>query len=399
VTLTTTPTILVLSEYFLPGYRAGGPIRSLDGLISKLGDTTSFRVITRDRDFGEATPYAGIAADTWIAWQTCHATYQVMYLAPGWRMAPHLLRALFRTPHDTLYVNSVFSVWFSIVPIWLLMLLRWLGLGPQARTLLAPRGELGTEPLRIGSRRIKRLYLACFRAAGLHRRVLWHASTDLEAAEIRMVFGAGAAVVVARDLAPPPRATTSTTEGAQTKVPGVARLVFLSRISRKKNLRYAIDLLADVSGQVTLDIFGPTEDEAYWRECKAAAATLPANIQVRHCGVVAHRDVPAVLSRYHGFLFPTLNENFGHVILEALLAGCPPIVSDQTPWRDLQEAGVGWDVPLGDPTAFRTVVEELVALSDESFRELSERARVFGQRAAQDPNPLRQNRALFASNR
>jgi glycosyltransferase involved in cell wall biosynthesis len=45
-------------------------------------------------------------------------------------------------------------------------------------------------------------------------------------------------------------------------------------------------------------------------------------------------------------VLPTYNENFGYVILEALLAGCPVILSDQPPWRDLEARQVGWTIPL-----------------------------------------------------
>ena len=52
------------------------------------------------------------------------------------------------------------------------------------------------------------------------------------------------------------------------------------------------------------------------------------------------------LFEYHFFILPTLGENFGHVFIEALAAGCPLIISNRTPWLELEKKGIGWDIPL-----------------------------------------------------
>ena len=53
-----------------------------------------------------------------------------------------------------------------------------------------------------------------------------------------------------------------------------------------------------------------------------------------------------VWGRSHALLMPTTHENFGHAVVEAWAHGRPVLLSDQTPWRGLSEAGLGWDVPL-----------------------------------------------------
>ena len=53
------------------------------------------------------------------------------------------------------------------------------------------------------------------------------------------------------------------------------------------------------------------------------------------------------------FFFPAHGENYGHVIAEAMAAGCPVLISDQTAWRNLEEKGAGWDLPLDAPGRFR----------------------------------------------
>src|SRR5206468_3006119 len=79
----------------------------------------------------------------------------------------------------------------------------------------------------------------------------------------------------------------------------------------------------------------------------------------------------------HFFAMPTLNENFGYVLLEALAVGCPLLISDQTVWDDIDEKGVGWRVPLDDRSAYVARLRECVAMSGREYSEMSARARKY----------------------
>jgi len=48
--------ILILTDYYLPGYKGGGPMRTLSTMVDRLGDEYRFRVLTRDRDLGDTEP-------------------------------------------------------------------------------------------------------------------------------------------------------------------------------------------------------------------------------------------------------------------------------------------------------------------------------------------------------
>jgi glycosyltransferase involved in cell wall biosynthesis len=102
-----------------------------------------------------------------------------------------------------------------------------------------------------------------------------------------------------------------------------------------------------------------------------------------------------LLTQQDLFLFPTRGESFGHVIHEALRAGLPVLISDQTPWRRLEEQGVGWDLPLGDLSAFSRRIEEVAGWSDTARRMWSARACRLASEVAQNPVTLEANRGLF----
>src|SRR4030095_14144490 len=166
-------------------------------------------------------------------------------------------------------LNSFFARAFSINPV----LLRRLGRIPSLPIVLAPRGEFSPGALQIKPRR-KRAWLAVSRVLGLHRDLIWQASSPLEAADIRRCLGPierdrRSRIVVAPIIASadPPAAPGAHVHplARRSKPPGHLRVVFLSRLSPKKNLLGALRILGTVRGSVEFNIYGPVGDERYWR--------------------------------------------------------------------------------------------------------------------------------------
>jgi glycosyltransferase involved in cell wall biosynthesis len=397
--------VVTLLGTYIPGYKAGGPIRSIANLVAALGEEFRFNILTSDRDIGERLPYSGVVKNRWVR----VGKADVMYLSSGWgglfRLTA-LLRAL--DTGSVLYLNSYFSVRFSIFAIFL----HWLGMCNPKCIVLAPRGELSQGALNL-KRKKKRLYTWVSARLGFYRRVIWHASTTQEDADIRHAMpnlslvhiadlqhdGWGMCessktgiIATAKDM----QLMSERQEKATLrKCPGQLRAVFVSRISPMKNLLYALRVLHGVSGDVSFDIYGPLEDIEYWNQCKKEIGTLPPNVRVKYMGMVEHERVREVCSEHDLFLLPTLGENFGHVICEALSAGCPVLISDQTPWRNLQEQGVGWDIPLEDPERFRTIIQQCVGADEEWYAALVDRATEYAKMAASDPAIIEDNRRMF----
>jgi glycosyltransferase involved in cell wall biosynthesis len=156
------------------------------------------------------------------------------------------------------------------------------------------------------------------------------------------------------------------------KQPGCARFVFISRISPKKNLPFAIRLLGTVSGKATLDIYGPKEDQRHWKTCQKEIDALPPHVSVNYCGAIASAEVPGTFAKYEFFLFPTFGENFGYVIYEALSVGIPVLLSDEvTPWEDLQKRMAGFLPPLNDLNAWKRALQFCVDCDLETYRVLA----------------------------
>lgn len=374
---------LTLCDYYLPGYRAGGAVRTIANMVEQLSDAIDFSIITRDHDLANAIPYENVRVDQWNAIEPA----SVFYLSSGWRSVLRLRRLMSDTPCDVIYLTSLFSPRFAVLPL----LMRRLGFVPQRPLVLAPRGELSLGALAIKSPK-KRFYLRVARMLGVLSGVQWQASNTLEQEDIRRWFP-NARIWVAEDI---PGKAPAPLNAREMKCPGQLNIVFLSRISRKKNLDGALRMLAGVRGDIRFDIYGPKEDAAYWKECEALIERLPGNIEARYKGTLNHEETHRVFSRAHLFLLPTHGENYGHVIRESLVAGCPVLVSDQTPWRNLRRLGVGWDLPLTRPKAFGDTLQHCVDLDEDAFMRLSSAARKYGVTRGVDDDVRKANTLLFS---
>ena len=384
------PIILTFLGCYLPGYKSGGPVRSIANMVEKLGDKLDFRIITSDRDIGDAQSYQGVVVDGW----NTVGKAQVFYASPKNQSLKSWVCLISETPHDVLYLNSFFSPVFTIRP---LLALR-LGLIPRRPVVLAPRGEFSKGAFTLKWWK-KTTYILCTKFLGLYKNITWQASSEYEVADIRKLMAAKKKINVAADIAsdlPAICMGVADEEMKKLRVPGEPlHVCFLSRISPKKNLDYALRVLSEVTVPVEFTIYGVNEDESYWKNCQEIITRMPDNISVNYHGVIDNTNVAKTLPQHDLFFFPTRGENFGHVIHEALSAGLPVLISDQTPWRNLEALGVGWDLPLNEADKFRTVIETQAALKGEAQVAKRQLAQQYAKRIATDKKALSDNLNLF----
>lgn len=378
------PRILIFIDWFLPGFKAGGPIQSCANLVGHLQQVYDFWVITRDTDYCETDPYATIQPD---AWNTIAPHLQVYYISGEQLKFSALQKAALQAKPDVIFINGIYSFYFSMLP---LRIAKVIGC---RQVIVSARGMLAPSAIQVKGTK-KKLFLQTARLLGLYKGVRFHATNQAEAGHIRDVFGTKPEVKVAPNL---PKPTQGDTLKQRSKVPVELKLVSVARISPEKNTLYALqvlDLLAGY-GTITLDLFGPVYDETYWQKCIALIKQLPPNVQVNYKGSIDSSLVHETLQNYHALFLPTRGENFGHTILESLAAGLPVVISDQTPWKDLQRRGIGYDIPLQQPELFEVALRELLALAQEEYARLSGAAFAYAQEFMSDPEALELNKALF----
>lgn len=383
----TRPRILVLISHYLPGHKCGGPVRSVSAFVDRFQSEFDIFLVCQDRDLGESFPYPHIASDTWIPYNGSH----IQYVA-GKSITFHRLFSLMREIRpEVVYLNSLFSPAYTLAPLIARRLLL-----PQPGVVLAPRGTLGPGALELKKQK-KQIFLAAVRRTSIFRDVIWQASSEREADDVRANFGPPAKVRIAPVLVPEPDdGLTEQRELLRSpKERGSAEVVFVSRISPVKNLLAALGYLERIEGAIRLTIVGPAENLEYWAQCCRTIEALPSNVKVEYLGSVSHDEIHAILARHHLLLFPTFSENFGHVIAESLSSGTPVLISDQTPWRNLTALNAGWDLPLDRPEAFVQTLNEFLDLDDWGFRAMSKAARELAAEVVNNPATVEANRELF----
>lgn len=374
------PKVLVFIDWYLPGYKAGGPVRSLANLVDHLRGRIDFHIVTRNTDYTESAPYAGITPD---AWTTLPGGEKVWYASEAGVSRKVWKRILKETGCDAVYINGLYSWWFNIIPL-------WLSRGMGIRRVVAVRGMLAGGAMRHGAPK-KLLFLSLARALDLYKGVRFQATNEEEAKDIRMHILKHAEVRVVPNLARKVEAAVQPIA----KAAGALRLVSVARIAVEKNTLLAIESLRHVKGQVQFNLYGPVYDGAYWAKCQAAIAELPANVAVKHAGTVPPAEVPMVLAAHHALFMPSAGENFGHTMLEALSAGRPLLISDRTPWRNLEQEHAGWDLPLERPEGFTEAVERLCAMDQKEYDRWAQGANVRGARYLADQGPVEGSKELF----
>lgn len=379
------PVILTFVHYYLPAYKAGGPVRTVSNMVEHLGTEFDFRIVTSDRDSLDEEPFSGVAIDDWSE----VGDAQVFYAAPNNRGLRATARIMRSVEYDVLYLNSFFCWQSTVIPL----LVRLLRRAPRRPTIVAPRGEFSAGALELRSLK-KRAFMWIARHVGLYDDVIWQASSEFEAEDIRVNLRVTPeSIRVAPDLLP--RSIPHPMKWSARRATEPLRVIFLSRVSPMKNLDYALRVLARVHVPVVMTMYGSIADEQYWELCQHLIAQLPAHVTVSCEGIIEHNRVHEVLAQHDLFFLPTRGENFGHAIVEALTSGVPALISDQTPWKDLEAHGAGWALSLDDPGDFVEIIEKQASLSNTDAGAQRKCASAYAERALSDPSPVAANRGLF----
>ncbi len=373
--------VLVFIDWFLPGDKAGGPVRSCANLIDHLGNEFNFSVVTRDTDYTDAIPYASIKSDEW----NLHDEKRIYYISSPNLTKETIARIIDEEKPYAVYLNGLWSQPFTAWPMKHLKKLK-----SKAKVIVAARGMLSPSALEIKSTK-KKLYLRLAKWRDEFSNTIFHATNEKEANDIRKAIGDKTRIVVARNL-PRKKAEVNT---RSPKIKNKLRIVSVARIAPEKNTLFALEVLAKVKVPVEIDFFGAIYDEAYWTNCKTLSEKLPAHIEINFNNAIPSENIGNTLAKYDLLFLPTRGENFGHIILESLQAGTPVLISDQTPWKNLEVTNAGWGLPLNSKEKFAANIEMIAGLSQDDFKKHTEAALQLAAGYASDKKLLDENRKLF----
>lgn len=375
--------ILIFNGWYLPSKRCGGPVTSIRNTVEACSGEFQFYIVALDHDFGDTAVFPNIQK----GWNQVGKA-KVLYVPDKYFdfNMKHLEKLFTDLKPDLVWFSGILH---PEIKLYTMRLSRKLNFP----VLFSPRGEVSRDRVTNLKAYKKLPYLFFARHLGFYKGAWFHATSDDEFEGLEHYIGAPTdRISYVRNIPVMPEDYRVDYE----KNSGEIRIVFISRIHEVKNLKFAVEVAAKVKNyKVIFDVYGPKESQDYWNECEEIGKNAPSNVILNYCRVLTPDEVGNTFKKYDCFLFPTINENYGHVIAESLANGCPVILSKgTTPWDDLDNVA-GYVCDLGDEDAFVAAIEKIAVLDKQAFGELSNNTIEYYKRKVIEDGAVKGHKEMF----
>jgi glycosyltransferase involved in cell wall biosynthesis len=215
--------------------------------------------------------------------------------------------------------------------------------------VITPHGML--DPWSLSQKKWKkRLYMAWRLRSNLNRAAALHFTTETEKNLVGRLKLAPPGIIEPigldqSDFAQlPPRGTF------RARYPAIGDrpvLLFLSRLHYKKGLDLLVPAFARLTDRSAVLVIAGPDSDGYRAVVERMVADEGVADRVIFTGMLWNADRFAALADADLFVLSSYQENFGIVVIEALAAGTPAIISDQVNlWPDVTSAGAGAVLPM-----------------------------------------------------
>jgi glycosyltransferase involved in cell wall biosynthesis len=349
--------ILHVVPTYIPAHRYGGPISSVHGLcraLARLGHDVHVFTTNVDGDNDSDVPLGSPVNIDGV---------KVQYF-PSKRIrrlywSPPMKKVLEKQMQDfnILHLHSIF-LW----PTWAAARIARKVEKPY---IISPRGMLVKELIKRKSTFAKNLWIALIGKKNFQRAAAIHVTTENEKKELeRFGFHLPSVFIVPNgvDL----EETRTSINNVSLSIAQLIRqkpfLLFLGRINWKKGLDRLLPSLTYVP-DIRLVIAG-NDEENYKPEIEALAVSHGISDRITFAGPAYRDDKAALLQHASALVLLSYSENFGIVVLEAMAAGCPVVVTPEVGLSDMvRETGSGI-VVQGEPDQIGNGIKNLLSNSD-----------------------------------
>lgn len=213
--------------------------------------------------------------------------------------------------------------------------------GTNCKLVFCPRGGLSETALKRS--RIKKFLMGHLggQYMALRETDMFHAASMKEHDEIR-ALGYKQPIAVVSNGIDVPEVEHKPFESKQRKI------AFFGRIHPTKAVDHLVAAWGNVAAQFTewsLEIAGPDRGAIPKLKEIIAERNIP---RVSFVGELHGMEKYKFLASADLYVLPSLTENFGITIAEALACGTPVIASKGCPWERLGEKGCGWWIEIGE---------------------------------------------------
>jgi glycosyltransferase involved in cell wall biosynthesis len=345
--------ILIFTDWFYPGFKAGGPVQSVYNLVVFLSDYYKIKVVTRNNDLNDDQAYENIEPNNWIQLDD---NIEVLYISKD-QLTVKNIKSLVKLNKDNyILINGLFSWKFSILPSYFSLIY------DCKHVFLAVRGMLHRSALSVKPFK-KQLFLAFARGFGLFKNITLLASSEKEKDEIKMSIR-DAKVKMAPNL---PCPLIKPMFDGKNDV-NVLHLLYLGRIAPEKNTLSVLIALNELNRPCKLTIAGQGyKGTQYYSDFENALKNLNPKIELNLLGNVNRQDLKSVILNSDVMVLPSLGENFGHSIFESFAHSKPVIIGNNTPWNNLESMKAGIEVEPTNIEQLKNAISFFIDLPNEEF--------------------------------
>jgi glycosyltransferase involved in cell wall biosynthesis len=302
--------VLHVTPTYVPAWRYGGPIVSVHGLCKALvrrGHDVHVYTTTVDGDGDLDVPF-GIAQDVdgvRVTYFRCDGPRRLYWSSALRSALDHGCGGF-----DVIHAHAC----FLLPPTWAARAAKRAG----RPYVFSPRGMLVHDLIARRSAAIKRAWIRLFDAPTLRDAAAVHVTSDVERDDLLAVVpGTTRFAVVANGV------DLVAADKRASRAPGDLRVLYLGRVSWKKGIDLAIRAVAAVPG-ANLRVVG-NDEEGLRPQLEALVQQLRAVDRVQWSGPLYGADKDAAYADADVLLLPSLSENFGNTVLEAMAAGLPVV--------------------------------------------------------------------------
>jgi glycosyltransferase involved in cell wall biosynthesis len=323
---------VLINGPFPPLFSYGGPTKSLKSLYDVLSDELNCTIVSPRKQLNSNS----IVNIQDIQKDVIFTNNQTSFILKKFN------------EYNIIWLNSFFE--FKTI------LIVYLNIFYKKKLIISPRGQLAEEAIKTSNYFFKNLFIRLLKPLQIH--IIFHSTSIDEKNNIINFFPRSKTVII------PNISNQEYYENNSTS----KKYLFYSRIHKKKGLDIILKYLDEYSIDIELDIYGFIEDKKYWSYCKKIINKMK---NINYMGEISDGKFDKLRGKYMFFIFPTLNENFGHVIIELISEGIIPILSNgTTPFDDITTEFINLNFDLKSQADFKNSIQKSMSLNIEQISNL-----------------------------
>ena len=342
-------TILIFTDWYIPGSKAGGPIQSVYNLATMLSKHFIVKVVCRDRDLHSIEPFTSIMHNEWHEIASQH---HVLYLSPDNTNFKIIKSLIKENRQNILYINGLYSFYFSFLPVFFATIFN------LKTVFISVRGMLHKSALSVKKSK-KMIFLSFAKGFGLYKNFVLLSSNNLETIEIQRILGEQK-VIEAPNIPIDPNTIVRSKKVFKGE-DNILRILFLGRVAPEKNPIALLKSLQSATFKIEVTFCGSNNEGDYCMQFQNELIKLPICVNTIIIGDLPHNELGSLFQKNDILALPSLGENFGHAIFESMAFGLPVIIGNNTPWKDLEARQAGFEI---EPTNEMELLKHIVFFNE-----------------------------------